>query len=188
MAVPTAWIPRVTRGCTLWFGGSRNGGAKSTVPDGPVWWWLYMICGYHSRYMIREMFSVSGCVTMYESTVVVVPDILLVEPRDTPCAPLRRVWLTHVPARHELHSVRVRVHQQGNRVVEKAKSLGVVEAHHLIRHLHELRCPEDLGGVEPPVDPHDGLGGLRQLARFVVAEVVRQGQALCVPLVLGEIR
>ena len=40
--------------------GSRNGGEKITVPTGPVWWWLYMICGIHSQYMSLFMFWDSG--------------------------------------------------------------------------------------------------------------------------------
>jgi hypothetical protein len=44
--------------------GSRNGGANITVPAGPVWWWLYMICGNHSMYIARFMFVLSGCVDM----------------------------------------------------------------------------------------------------------------------------
>ena len=38
-----------------------------TEPCGPDWWWLYMICGNHSRYMMRLMFVVSGSAFMYES-------------------------------------------------------------------------------------------------------------------------
>ena len=79
--------------------------------------------------------------------VVVVPDVLLIESGDAAGAALHRVGLAHVPARHQLHSVRIGVHQQRDHVVQKALSLGVVEAHHLIGHLHELRCAKDFGRV-----------------------------------------
>ena len=59
MAEPTWSRLVMMMGSRLWFGGSRKGGANMTVPWGPVWWWLYTMCGNHSRYMTRFMFSVS---------------------------------------------------------------------------------------------------------------------------------
>src|SRR5687768_1820768 len=37
------------------------------VPSGAVWWWLYMICGYHARNITLSMARVSSCDAMNES-------------------------------------------------------------------------------------------------------------------------
>ena len=37
---------------------------KITAPAGPVWWWLYMICGNHSMNSWRFMLVVSGMLDM----------------------------------------------------------------------------------------------------------------------------
>ncbi len=47
--------------------------------------------------------------------------------------------------------------REDDHVIQEAKGLLVVEADHLVDQLHELVCAQHFGGVEPTVDPHDGL-------------------------------
>jgi hypothetical protein len=107
-----------------------------------------------------------GLIRHEEVTVIVVPDVFLIEPRDVQVA-LERVRLAHVPARDELHAVRVRVHGENDDVVQDASRLLVVAAHEIVDGGNELVRAEDFGRVQPAVDPHDRLPLARQRARFL---------------------
>ena len=75
-----------------------------------------------------------------EVTIVVVTDVLLVKPRNVH-VPLECVLLLHVPARDELHPVRVDVNGEDDVVVQDPPRLLIVAAQELIHALHQLRGP-----------------------------------------------
>jgi hypothetical protein len=121
-----------------------------------------------------------------EVAVVVVADVLLIQPRDVARVPLLLVGLLHVPVRHQLHAVGVRVHGQDDEVVEESQCLLVVAAHQLVHGLRELVRAQHLGRVQASVDPHHRLALLRERARLRFGEALGPGQALGDVLVLAE--
>ncbi len=59
--------------------------------------------------------------------VVVVADVFLIELRNAgPGASRERIRIAHVPARHQFHPVRIRVHREDDHVVQDPHRLGVV--------------------------------------------------------------
>ena len=89
-----------------------------------------------------------GLTRHVEVAIVVVPDVFLVQARDAgPLAALLRRRVPHVPARHQFHSVRVRVHGKDDRVVEDPHRLRIRPAGQLIHGLHQLMRAENLGRV-----------------------------------------
>ena len=49
IAEPTRFTLAVTPGWILGLTGLRKGGMKIRAQAGEVWWWLWTICGNHSR-------------------------------------------------------------------------------------------------------------------------------------------
>ena len=111
-----------------------------------------------------------------EVAVVVVADVLLVEPRQVGEGPQLRVLVAHVPVGDQLVAVRVGVHEENDAVVQEAQRLLVVAADHLVDHLGELLGAERLGRVQAAVDPHHRLPFLRQRARLVVGQPLGERQ------------
>ena len=122
------------------------------------------------------MFSDLRLVHHVEVAVVVVPDVLLVEPRDIGGAALLRFGVPHVPVGDQLHAVRVGVHRQDDHVAEDAHRLLIGLAGELVDGLDELLGAEHLGGVQAAVDPDHGLAFLRQRARLLVGQALGLGQ------------
>ncbi len=112
-----------------------------------------------------------------EVAVVVVADVLLVQPRHAGETALLRHRAPHVPVGDEIVAVRVGVHEQHDDVVQQAQRLVVVAAHHLVDHLAELLRAERLGGVQPSVDPDDGLPFFRERARLGLREAFSEREA-----------
>ena len=99
------------------------------------------------------------------------PRVLGAEPRD------RHVAALHVPVGHQIHSVRVHQHAQLNHVVQEAQRLVVGAADHLPDVLEQLLRAERFGGVQPAVDPDNGLALLRERAGGVVGQALGAGEA-----------
>ena len=95
-----------------------------------------------------------------EVAVVVVTDVLLIEPRQAGSGSARRLRLAHVPARHQLHAVGVRMHGQDDQIVQEARRLGVGAGDELIHGLDQLMRAEDFSRVQPAVDPDHALAFL----------------------------
>ena len=112
-----------------------------------------------------------------EVAIVVVADVLLVQPRQLRHRPLLRIRIAHVPVGDEIVAVGIRVNEEDNDVVEDAHGLLVGLAHHVVHHLAELLCADDFGGVESAVDPHDCLAFLRECARLRIGESLRVREA-----------
>jgi hypothetical protein len=113
--------------------GSRNGGANITAPAG-------VIDDLREPLPVHDVVVVLrlALVRHVKVTIVVVTDVLLVEPRNVH-VPLQRILLLHVPVRDELHAVRIHVHGENDVVVQYATRLVVVAAQQLIHGLHQLR-------------------------------------------------
>ena len=100
-----------------------------------------------------------------EIAIVVVADVLGVEPRQLVHAALARLFerrvgilgAAHVPVGDEVLAVGVGLDVELDGVVEEAHGLRVGAADHLVDLLHELLRADGLGGVEAAVDPDDGL-------------------------------
>ena len=57
-----------------------------------------------------------------------------------------------------------------NHVAQKSHRLFVGAADELMHRFHQLLGTENFGGMQPPVDPHDGLAVFRELAGLIVSE------------------
>ncbi len=121
-----------------------------------------------------------------EVAVVVVPDVLLIKARQVRQGPFRRVAVAHVPIGDQVVTVRVRVHEQDDRVVEKAHRLLVGTADHLVDHLRELLRAQRFGRVQPAVDPDDCLAFLRERSRLLVVQAFGQRKTAGDLLVMRE--
>ena len=87
------------------------------------------------------------------------------------------IFLLHIPGGDQFHAVRIGVHRQEDDVIQEPKGLVIVSAHHLPDELHELMRPDDLGGVEAPVDPYDRLPLHGQSPGLIFCQVLGQRQA-----------
>ncbi len=87
-----------------------------------------------------------------------------------PVRALLRIRLAHVPVGHQVVAVRIGVDEEDDDVVQDPHRLRIGAAHHLVDHLAELLRAEHFGGVQPAVDPDDGLALARQRSRRVVRE------------------
>ena len=120
----------------------------------------------------------SGCVRHVEVAVVVVADVLLIEPRQAAgAALLLRSGVAHVPVGHQLHAVGIGVHGEDDHVAQEAHRLFVGLADELIDGLDQLLRAEHFGGVQAAVDPDHGLAFARERARLVVGEALGQREA-----------
>ena len=62
------------------------------------------------------------------------------------------------------------MHGQDDQVVQEARRLGVGPADQLIDGLDQLVRAEDLGGVQPAVEPHHALAFLGERPRLLVGQ------------------
>jgi hypothetical protein len=67
-------------------------------------------------------------------------------------------------------AIRVRVYGQDDHISQEAASLLVRTAHELIDRLDELLCAENLGGMQPSINPDDGLAFGSQGVRLRVGQ------------------
>ncbi len=111
-----------------------------------------------------------------EVAVVVVPHVLLVQPRQVAGAALLRIRVPHVPVGDQLHAVGVGVRGQDDHIPEDAHRLLVGLAGELVDGLDQLLGAEHLGGVQAAVDPDHGLAFLRERTRLVVGQALGVGQ------------
>jgi hypothetical protein len=111
-----------------------------------------------------------------EVAIVVVPDVLLVEPRNPRGAAPGLVRAAHVPARHQLHAVRIGVNRKLHDVIQQAHRFGVVPAGHLPDVLHQLVSAEHLGGVQAAIDPDHRLALLGQRPGLGRVHAFRAGE------------
>ncbi len=107
-----------------------------------------------------------------EVAVVVVADVLLIEPRDAVGRPLLLVGLAHVPVRHELHAVRVDERAQDDGVAQDPQRLGIGLRVQPVDRFDQLLRAKHLGRVQAPVDPDDRFAVPRELPRLVVGDAV----------------
>ena len=112
-----------------------------------------------------------------EVAVVVVADVLLIEPRQARGAALQRIRIPHVPIGDEVVAVRVGVDEEDDALVEEPQRLGVRPADHLVDHLGELLRAERFGRVQSSVDPDDRFPFSRERPRLVFADAVGKRQA-----------
>ena len=73
-----------------------------------------------------------------EVAIVIVADVLLIQPRQLGQRTLLRIRIAHVPVGHEIVAVWIRMDEEDDDVVENAFRLVVVAADHLVDHLAEL--------------------------------------------------
>ena len=73
IAVPTKFTAVVTPGWIRLLTGLRKGGKNILAQLGEVWWWLWIICGYHSWYKIRLAVLVSGILFINQSRLLSCP-------------------------------------------------------------------------------------------------------------------
>ena len=112
-----------------------------------------------------------------EVAIVIVPDVLLVQPWQLRQRPLLRVRVSHVPVGDEVVAIRVRMDEQDDDVVQDAHCLVIAPADHVEHHLAELLRADRFRGVQAPVDPHNGLALLRQSPRLFVRESLCMGES-----------
>ena len=72
-----------------------------------------------------------------EIAIVVVADVLLIEPRQPVQRPLLFILFLHVPVGDEVHAVGIGVDEENDDVVENSQRLGVVGGEDLIDRLHQ---------------------------------------------------
>ena len=123
-----------------------------------------------------------------EVTVVVVTGVLLVQHRDRGARALERIVGAHVPIGDQVVTVRVRMRREDDHVVEDPQRLGVRVIVESVDHLRELLGAEKFRGVQPPVDPDDGLPLVRESAGLGLVQPVDLGEASRDLLVAVEIR
>ena len=115
------------------------------------------------------------------------PGVLLVEDRDAAAGALERVVVAHVPVGDQGVPVGVGVDRQEDDLVQDAHRLGVVAADHLPGEFHELLDGQNLGRVQPPVDPHHGLALGGERAGVLLGETLGPRQPPCDLPVAGEV-
>ena len=112
-----------------------------------------------------------------EVAVVVVPDVLLVEPGEIRHAALEGIFFAHVPVGDEFLAVGVGEDAEDDVVVEDAESFGVVAADELVDGLHQLLGADGFGGVEAAVDPDHGFAGLGDVMGLGLGDAFGEGEA-----------
>ncbi len=105
-----------------------------------------------------------------EIAIVVMADVLRVEPRQARHAALQRILFAHVPRRDEFLSVGIRERIEPDDVVQKPHRFRIVAAGHLIHHFHFLLRADRLGGMQSAIDPDDGFAFARQRVRLIVGQ------------------
>ena len=117
-----------------------------------------------------------GLAREVEVAIVVVADVLLVGARESGQRAQGRFTFAHVPVRNQFMAIRVGVNRQHNHVAEEPERLSVRSADQLIHGLDELLRAQHLVGMQPAIDPDDGLAFSRQRPRLIVGEAVSQRQ------------
>ncbi len=115
------------------------------------------------------------------------PDVLVVEPRQTCQIALQRIFLTHVPIRDNLLAVRIRLNAKHDHIIQKAQRLGVIRARQLIHRLHELLRPDSLVRMQAAVDPHHCFAFARELVCLLVGQTLGQRKLAIDLLIMREL-
>ena len=123
-----------------------------------------------------------------EVAVVVVADVLLVQLRQVRQAPLLGIRRTHVPVRNQIVAVRIGMHEEDDHVVQNPHRLFIGAADHLVDHLAELLGAERFTGMQPAVNPDDGLPVLGERARLCIRQVLGQRESPRDVFVPSEVR
>lgn len=119
--------------------------------------------------------------------VVVVADVLLVEPGEVRHAALEGIFFAHVPVGDEFLAVGVGQDAEDDVVVEDTESFGVVAADELVDGLHKLLGADGFGGVEATVDPDYGFAGLGEVMGLSFGDALGQSEAAGDVFVLLEV-
>ena len=107
-----------------------------------------------------------------EVAVVVVADVLLVEPRQLAGAAILLVRLAHVPVGDQLHAIGIGVRREDDDVLQDALRLFVVLADELVDGFDQLLRAQHFAGVQAAVDPDHGLAFLGQRLGLVVGQAL----------------
>ena len=89
-------------------------------------------------------------------SVVVVPDILLIQHRDV-FIPLGLFRRKHVPIGHDLHAIGIHMNQQDDDLIQNSKRLRIVFGSQFIERLDQLLCSNHFIGMQTTINPYDGL-------------------------------
>ncbi len=84
--------------------------------------------------------------------------------------------IAHIPVRYKLHAVRIDGNQQEDIVIEDAQCFGIRLAHHIVREGEQVLGRDAFGGVQPAVDPDNGLAFDGQLVRLIIRQPFCQRQ------------
>ena len=128
------------------------------------------------EHLLRHVARLGQCVHV-RVTVVVVTGVLFVQARNVRIA-AQLVGLLHVPVRHQLHAVRIRVRHENDAVVQNPHRFVVGTAGELIERFDELLGAQHFGCMQAAVDPEHHFAFLRQLGRFRRVEIAGHSQAI----------
>ena len=115
------------------------------------------------------------------------PDVFVVEPGQVVERPPERVFFAHVPIRHNLLAIRIRLHAEHDIVAQHAHRFRVCAAQQLVDGLHQLLGAHGFIGVQAAVNPDDGFPVAGELSGFRFSNTLGVRQALRDGLVFRKI-